>query len=70
MDGILSKADLSNAQKALYELAQAEQIAQAMQRCGLDAQEHLDRCQHYRGVMEGIRREFSAGPSAKGETSK
>ena len=70
MDGVLSKADLSAAHKALFELKQADEIVAAMKRIGLDCEEHDQRCQHYRGVLEGILVEFGAGVGAKGQTSK
>lgn len=67
---LLSKPDLSDIQKALFELSEAEQIVAAMARAGLDCEEHDQRCKHYRGVLEGLKREFGAGLGAKGQTGK
>lgn len=68
MIDVLPKADITGLQKSLFELSQAREIAEAMQRCQLDADEHLSRCQHYQGMIEALIREFGAGASPKGRT--
>lgn len=70
MTDVLTKTDLSSAQKALFDLSRAEDIVSKMKKIGLECEEHDQRCQHYRGILEGILSEFGDGASPKGQRTK
>lgn len=58
MTDILSKVDLSEVEKAIYNCRLAEQVLTQMNECGMECDEEKLRCAHLLKFLEAVQRNF------------